>query len=316
MKRRILWLVPLAVLVSVPASAAPTAANASAGQSLFDDGLRLKKAGQIPEALDKFQRSEELSPSVGALVQIGDCYEKLDKPASAWGAYTEAKNLATRLSDPRLAEVAKRADALAPKLAHLTLAVPKIEGLSVTRSGTKIDPATYDTDVPIDHGRYTIEATAPNHKPWTGHLDVAPGASAKLTIPELEPVAVSELLPPPKPREPAASSSQRTVGIALEIGGGAILATGLVFGALTMGAWSSAEKNCPDGRCQTSAKQSDAQPDADRASTFAVISTIGVIAGAAALAGGIVLHLTAPKNVAISPAIGQGLYGLSFTLIR
>jgi hypothetical protein len=212
--------------------------------------------------------------------------------------------------------VAKRVDTLAPKLAHLTLTVPKIEGVSVTRSGTKIDPATFDTDVPIDHGSYTIEATAPNHKPWTGHLDVAPGASAKLTIPDLEAIAVAELPPPPKPPEPSGSNTQRTVGMALEIGGGAVLATGLVFGALTMGAWSSAEKTCPAGRCQTSAKQTDAQPDADRASTFALVSTIGVIVGAAALAGGIVLHLTAPKNVAVTPAIGQGLYGLSFTLIR
>jgi len=322
MKRRFLWLIPLAALVSAPAFAAsplsprirgaPSASNASAGQSLFDDGLRLKKAGQIKEALDKFQRSEELSPSVGALVQIGDCYEKLDKLASAWGAYHEGENLAARLNDPRRAEVATMASKIASKLAHVTMTVPNIEGLTVTRGGTKVDPATYNTEVPIDSGSYLVEATAPNRKTWNGKLEVAPGASAKLTIPELEVATVVDA-GPQKPLEPA-SSTQRTVGIALEIGGGAILATGLVFGALTMSSWSKATETCPDGGCKTPAAQTKAQPDADNASTFGLISTLGVIIGAAALAGGIVLHLTAPKNVALTPTLGQGLYGLSFSL--
>lgn len=314
MKRRLFWLIPLAVLVSAPAFAAPTAVNAGAGQSLFDDGLRLKKAGQYKEALDKFQRSQELSPSVGALVQMGECYEKLDKLASAWGAYHEGENLAARLNDPRRADVAKLAAALAPKLAHLTLTVPSIEGLSVTRGGTKIDPATYNTEVPIDSGSYLVEATAPNRKPWSGKLEVAPGANAKLTIPDLEAAPVAET-PPTKPVD-AAANTQRTVGIALEIGGGALLATGLVFGALTMSSWSAADKKCPGGACPMQSDKDAAQSDADHASTFGLISTLGVVIGAAALAGGIVLHLTAPKNVAIAPAIGQGLYGLSFTIQR
>lgn len=315
MRQRLFWLIPLAVLVSAPAYAAPNAANSSAGQSLFDDGLKLKRAGQYQQALDKFQRSQEVSPSVGALVQIGECYVKLEKLASAWGAYHEGETLAARLNDPRRAEVAKLAAALVPKLAHVTLTVPSIEGLSVTRDGTKVDPATYNTEVPIDSGSYVVEATAPNRRPWSGKLEVAPSASVKLTIPDLELAPVVDTAPP-KPIEPPASSTQRTVGIALEIGGGAVLATGLIFGALTMGAWSSAEKTCPDGACKTNDAERTARPDVDRASTFGLVSTLGVIIGAAALAGGVVLHLTAPKNVSVAPSFGQGLYGLSLSLTQ
>lgn len=315
MKRRALWLVPLAVLVTAPALAAPNSpdpANAGAAKALFDEGVRLIESKQYPDALDRLQRSQDLVPSVGALVQISECYKALEKPASAWGALNEADILATRLKDPRLPQIKGLEAKLRPEVAHVTLTVPKIEGLTVTRNGAKIDPATFDTEVPIDHGSYTIEATAPGRKPWTGKLEVAPAASATLTIPELE-LAPAEAVPEPPPASD--SSAQRTVGIGLEIGGGAVLAAGLVFGALTLGSWSSAEKQCPDGRCQTIEDKDASQSAADRAGTFGLVSTVGVIAGAAALVGGVVLHLTAPKrqSVRATPTIGQGAYGFSFT---
>ncbi|MFO0741541.1 MAG: hypothetical protein U0270_36930 [Labilithrix sp.] len=318
MKRVAVCLLSAAVFASAPAWAAPnpgaSTANAGAAKDLFDEGVKLAKAGQFTDALDRLQRSHELVPSVGALVQISECFKALDKPASAWGALNEAEMLAVRVNDPRLPQVrelvAKAKQQL--QVAHLTLTVPKIEGLTVTRNGQKVDPATFDTDVPIDHGSYTIEASAPGRKPWTGKLEVAPAASAKLTIPNLDVVAA------PEPTTPAddAPSTQRTVGIALEIGGGAILAAGLVFGALTFGSWGTVEEKCPGGQCGSEDDKTASQSARDRASTFGAISTVGVIVGGAALAGGIVLHLTAPRKqsgMSLRPTIGQGAYGLSFT---
>lgn len=311
-------LVVLSLLAAAPALAAPSgaSANASAGQALFEDAYRLKQAEQWSEALDKFHRSHELLPSVGALLNIGECYEKLDRPASAWGAYHEAENLAVRLKDSREGVARARAAALKPRLAHLTLTAPRIEGLVVTRGGEKVDPAIFDAELPIDHGRYVFEASAPGRKTWSATIEIAPGGASKLVIPELEvlPAATG----PTAPVSESATSLQRTVGIGLEIGGGALLAAGLVFGGLTMGSWSSAEERCPAGKCPSEADRDASRAAADRASAFGAVSTWTIIAGAVALGGGLALHLTAPAktSVALAPAIGPGFSGLAIGVRR
>ena len=315
MKRLALLLVPLAVFATAPVFAA-TPTNPAA-RALFDEGVKLRDQKNYSEALDKFERSQEISGSVGALYNIGKCNEELGRYSSAWGAYRDAESLAAAKKDEREKEAADGAKRVEPKMAKARITVPKIEGLTVTRNGKKVDPATYDSDSPIDHGSYVMEATAPGRKPWTGKLDVPPGTqSTKFAIPELE-MAETPAPPVTAPVPGAPSNTQRTVGIGLEIGGGAVLLAGLVFGGLTIASWSSAEKQCPDGECPTNDNRDASQSAADRASTFGLISTVGVVVGAAALAGGLVLHLTAPKqSVAIAPAIGQSAYGLTFTFAR
>lgn len=298
-------LLALALLTTAaPRPARAQSSNYPAALALFNEGRALEEVGEYEQALERFQRSQQLHPAVGTLLNIGACHEQLHRTASAWGAYSEAASLAATLRDfVRQPRAKAQADAIASRVAKLTIVTPKGKELVVTRNGGRVESAALDTAMPVDEGRYVFEATAPGRQPWSTTVDIVDGETQTLTIPDLSIASNAPVGP--------ASDMRRTVGIGLELGGGAALATGLVFGALALGGWSSVDDRCPDGRCPDRATRDAEQSSRDRASTFATVSTVTTILGAAALAGGIVLHLTSRKS-----AIALGPGGLTLTFLR
>lgn len=288
--------------------------NAVAAESLFKEGRELLEKGQLKEACDRFSRSEQLDPAVGTLYNLGDCYEKLGRIASAWGAFRDAARLGRARSDERRATRAEQAAGrLEPRLSRVTItaAGAATPGLVVSRSGVQVDPAALNTPVPVDAGTYTIEVSAPGRKPWTTSGEISEGENLTVPIPELEPVEPAT--PPPRPPPPP-RNTQRNIGIALEIGGGVVLVGGLVFGALAASRWSTVNDACPNGKCASEAVRQANAADADSASTLSMVSTIATIAGVAALAGGLALHLTAPQSrAALAPMVGPSAFGAMLT---
>src|SRR5690606_10533025 len=71
--------------------AAAAHAQAAEAEVLFRDGRKLIKAGKLAEGCDKIAASERLESSVGALLNLGDCREKLGELASAWAAFRKAE---------------------------------------------------------------------------------------------------------------------------------------------------------------------------------------------------------------------------------
>src|SRR5580658_3235689 len=104
-------------------------------EALFEDGRRLVAAGKYAEACPKFQASQKLDPSAGTLLNLASCWEKAGRSATAWGAYKEAASLADAAGRKDYVATAQRhADALAPKLARLTLTVEQpVDGLQIKR---------------------------------------------------------------------------------------------------------------------------------------------------------------------------------------
>lgn len=302
--KKLACLLLLATVTAVGAPANAQSSSSAAALALFNDGRALEESGRYREASERFERSQELVPAVGTLLNLGACYEKLHRTASAWGAYSQAANLAVTMHDPgRQARARALADAIEPRVAKLTIVTPPGKDLTVTLDGRRVEPAVFDTSTPVDAGRYTVEANAPGRTPWSASVEIKDGAEQTVSIPELSLPPVAPVVPVPDTR--------RTVGIGLEIGGGAVLAAGLVFGALAIGGWSSVEDRCPGGTCPDRATRESQQADRDRAATFATVSTVTTLVGAAALAGGIALHLTSRRHVV---ALGPG--GLTFTLRR
>src|SRR5206468_5012920 len=127
--------------------------------ALFQEGRRLIKQGRIAIGCDKLAASERLESSVGTLLNLGDCREKLGKLASAWAAFRKAEAIAKRAGDDhkREAEAHRRAGKLEPKLASLAIEVPhRIDGLVVRRDGEQLDVAAWNVALPIDIGTCTI----------------------------------------------------------------------------------------------------------------------------------------------------------------
>lgn len=234
--------VALAVLLSLAPSSA-SADDAALAQQLFDEGHRLMEAGDLEEACRKFAGSQEAEPSVGALANLARCHEKIGRPASAWAAYKAAAALARRLGqDDRARKSDDLADALTPKLSHLTVRVTEVvEGMEIRRNGEPLPQSAWGEPVPVDPGVHRIAVSAPGKNPHNGEIEVAGDAGrAELVVPALEDA----------PWDPADDGS----GLgALEIGaiaagsvGLACLAVGGALGAVALSQRASLAERCGD----------------------------------------------------------------------
>jgi len=305
MRRRLrMIVVSLGLALCVPRAARADEASAVAAESLFREGRALADKGRFEEACGLFSRSQQLDPAVGTLLNLGECYEQVDKLATAWLAYRQATALAVTRNDERRASIARSAAArIEPRLALLSIASPKATppGLTVTRNGVRVDPAAFDAPLPVDPGLQTIE------------VELREGERKTVQIPDLDPTTPVAQMSAPQDESPG--DTQRAVAIGLEIGGGAVLAAGLVFGALAFVRWDSVSEVCPDGKCPSEAARLRKASDADEARTFSTISSVATAVGAIGLAAGVVLHLTAPeRRVSVAPLVDRTALGLAVTL--
>ena len=267
--------------------------NHVGAEALFDEGLRLFDQGKVADACPKFAASYKLDPASGTLLNLGRCYEKMNKTASAWIAYRDLVSLAHKENNPKREAQAKQlADKLAPKLAKLTIDAP--EGVSIKLDENTLDPAELKTPIPIDPGDHAIVASASNKQSWTKSLKIVPAEQAMVAVPPLQDEASANQPPPPAPSpSPANDDGMGGMRIAALASGGlgvAGLAVGGIFGGIALSHASDARDHCVS-RCDGDGL--DARKDAR---SSADISTVGLIAGGVLLAGGVVLWLVAPQR--------------------
>ena len=302
----------LSVSVAAP-SLAQSAADKATAETLFDEGRRLLVQNKLPEACSKFAESQRLDPAIGTQLNLGDCYERTGRLASAWAQFREASAAARLAKDAkRDAEAQRRAAALEPRLAKLTVTVPaqnQVAGLEITRDGIQLGQAAWGSPAPIDPGEHRVEARAPGKKIWTRTVVVDRGATAILvSVPKLDDVPQGEAGSSPAvrrvvvtaPERPTVApdaaggsrgGAQRAVGIALGGVGLVGIGVGAVFGIEAGSKQSESDDHCRENLCD--AKGVALRNDALRAAT---VSTIGFGGGAAALLGGTLLLVTAPSG--------------------
>ena len=294
----------------------PVGGDKVTAQAQFEEGRRLVGEGKYAEACAKFADSERLDPSPSTVLNLANCWEKAGRMATAWATYKQAQSEAVAAKRPDYAATAERhAEALAPSLARLTILVPvPTEGLQLKRDGVSVDAAEWGTAIPIDAGAHVVEGSAPGYEKWSSTVDVPrDGVRVTVAIPTLEPlpppaVAVAPTGAPsvtpveataPVPKEArAAGQPQRTVGAV--VGGAGLVGLG-ASGVLALVANSknqSSMNGCSGSVCWTQSAY-QARGDARSAGDAA---TVVFLVGAAALATGVTLWLTAPRDVAGPPA--------------
>jgi hypothetical protein len=325
-------LVALALAFGVTASGAEALAQtsgekAAAAQALFDEAMRLIKAGQAAEACPKLEESQRLDAGMATQFRLAECYEKVGKVASAWASFVAVADSAAvaRLPD-RESAARKRVEALAPRVPHLTLtvsaAMASSEGLEVLRDGVAVARPLWGVPVPIDPGEHVVTARAPGKKPWEGRVTAAEGAVVALAVVPLEdlpPTSLAPLPPPPAPRRSLVPVIVLGVAAAAGVGVGAglfVVHSGQANDADTL---SNQIKNghgtcagaAADPRCSMLANK------ASNADTFGNASTVGfVVGGAAAAALVTYLLLPAPRaatsgsNLHLFPSVAPGHAGL------
>lgn len=316
----------LAVLTTAPRAAHAQDARAKA---LFEEGMVLFQDGKFPLACPKFEESLKLFNGLGTRGKLAECYEKAGRLASAYKTYKDVARLAGGAGDTTRERVAgERARLIEPKLSYLTVTPPTVEipGLVVRRNGKPVEQL--GTAEAVDSGLVQVEATAPGRKPFTAQVMLTAGQTSKLDLPALEPATTASRTAPapaPAPSSPPAeykmpepapepASWQKPTGLVLGAAGLATMGVGAFVGFY---AKSKYDKAFDEGHCDRGNLSCDdtGQGETESARRSATTATVLVSVGGAALIGGVVLYLTAPRArptaIRIAPSVSTTGAGLS-----
>jgi hypothetical protein len=330
-------LVSVLALIGTVALCTPAHAQSAEAEVLFRDGRSLILHGKLAIGCDKLGASERLESSIGTLLNLGDCREKLGKLASAWAAFRKAEAMAKRAGrdDKRQAEAGRRAALLEPRLSNLVIEVPRrVDGLVVRRDAEIVDEAQWSMVVPVDPGSYTIAAEAPGFQPWRTTVVVGPAPAAGpaggpggldgrrqvVIVPMLErapePPPVASWPPRRDTAAPMAMrgggtwSAMRKLSVVAAVAGAGALGTGVYFGIHANDLRDRADQRCPLAVC--------ADPEGlslnDQAQTSARRANILYIAGGGTLATAMALWLFgAPDETIVVPIAGDHHIGVAMS---
>jgi hypothetical protein len=331
-RRRFLGPVVIAVgfLHAAHAHAEPSTQEKALASRLFDDASKLVASGQTAAACPKYAESERLDPQLGTLLHLGECYANVGKAASAWTSFKEAADIATQRSDPRAGKIRDRLASVEKTVSNLVITVDASEPatLEVRQDGDLVGKAVWGSPIPVDPGEHKISATAPGAKPREVVVTVGgKGQTATVSLPPIEylPATVATPTTPSTPdsttptteqKSPTTdtsrswfSSHQRVVGVVVGAIGVAGIGVGSAFGLTAKSTYDKSDAHCNGDHCDPTGHDF-------RQSAFskAEVSDIAFGVGGAALVGGVVLFLTAPKAeqaAVITPVVGPNLAFLS-----
>ena len=279
-----------------PTDAKPTDAKLGterqeAADVLFFQGKELLKAGNLVAACKRFSASAKLMPGVGALLYLGDCFERTDRFASARAAFQQAEQLALTRRDKRRAGIAAvrgtALDARVPKLRLLTgQSLPT--GFALALNGVPLSQVEGTQLQSLDAGDVSVEASAPGYQTWNMRVTLRNDAdTVVLRVPRL---ALTT-------RVSSAEAAQETDSSNLETWGWVLSATAVAsLGASAYFSFSALRKNddanCSDGLCASPADVNQVEDAESEARLATIFGVGGLVLGV----GGVSLIVVAPSG--------------------
>jgi hypothetical protein len=282
---------------------------------LFREGTSALDAGRYQEACPKLEESQKLDPALGTQYNVALCRQRSGQPALAYRLFSEVASAshAAGKTEREQASQAKMAELL-PHLGRLALgtsAIRSASGVEVKIAGETLPRERWGDAQIVDAGSVLVEVAAPEHEAWVSNVSVTPGAHVDVALRlGLAQVDTSGRAPPTD--RSSASSSRRTIALALGGLGVVGIGVGAVFGAMAISNHSKASEVCPQPNPCNDQHASETWTDATSAGN---VSTIVFIASGAVLAAGAVLWFTAPahgaRTVRLAPQVGTESAGLT-----
>jgi hypothetical protein len=278
------------------------------------------ESGDFSGACASFEESLALEPAVGTQLNLGECYERLGRLASAFRAFDAGAHAADALGQGERARRAHtRAQRLLERLSTLTLVVPNQSAhLELRLDGLPLAREQWGVALPVDRGTHVVEARRQLGAPWRAQIVITREAErVSITIPEPSAARLSAPLPETKPRPaslqiPAGKAPMPTVrrlAVSLAAVGVLGLGAGTLLGVRAKDKWQQREAVCDDDDiCEPSARRLTAE-----ARSAATWSTVSFVAGGALATAGVALFFVRPRSRAravLVPSLGSGL-GLS-----
>jgi hypothetical protein len=278
----------------------------------FVEARKLIDSGNCEAAVGKLRESLSYESSIGARLSIVDCIEQRDA-VNAWRTLKDASVLALMNHDDRLAVLEQRAAVLQSRLAMITFKLPAASeqpGFELRLDGELVDRYLYRSGVGVAAGRHIVEASS-NGRRFTGIVNTEIGQSFPVDIVlqgedcRKATITTAGLTTASSNSVYDRGATRRALGLSLGGLGIASIASGVVFGILTLDKKSTLQGQCGGnvGTCGAPNRSLDSETEA--AKTTAAISTVSFIVGGAALLGGAAIYLTAPSPVRVAPSVGK-----------
>jgi len=278
---------------------ADPARDPASAQLLFERGRAALDRGEVDAACEMLDESYRLDPAVGTLFNLAACEERQGKIASAWLHLREGIGQISA-SDERLKPADARARALEARLPRLVvrLVAGAPAGTRVTRDGVELSSVSLGLALPVNPGAHRVVAVADGRAPSETDVRIAEGETRTV---EVGPGAARPGLASssvPASVDAPSGHGWRTAGFVTGGVGVAALAVGSVAGLMALGSASTVDRECDAAHVCSSAGLAAL----DDVKTTAPISTVGLVAGAALVATGIVILLVAKPTPGRGPA--------------
>lgn len=285
----------IAAVLGIALLAAPAACDERTERAteLFDQALELMDEDRHPEACPLLEEAYALAHGLGIQFQLATCYAATGRLTTAREHFLEVADLATRAGQRDRAALAhEKAAELTPRLSHIDIVAPAIDGVEV-----RVDGKPAKGRFPVDPGTHVVSVQAPEHEPWQGEVEVI--GEGQVVIVEVPVLArIPEPAPAPRPVRPPADADSRggwgawhTSGLVIGIVGVAGLAAGVVLGAAAKSKDDDAGDRCAaPGGCDADAValNEDARLLGDVGTGMFVGGAVLAAAGVALLVTGIV----------------------------
>lgn len=224
--RRVLGLslVLIGLAAAPPLAAQPK--SDTAAEAVFEQGLAKFDAGDFRAACPLLEKAVNLSstPPLGGMLTLAECWEKIDRPASAWGLYKKVAAGASAAKQMDRVETAQRAAArLEPTLPKVTFrgTGQALTGLRVRYGKESIPADIWDVEVPMDPGPVSFTFEADGRRPRWVTIEIPKGPSR--TVVQMPELTVGHADEPPPEDEPVPEAPKEDDGEEPVVGAWGIL---------------------------------------------------------------------------------------------
>ncbi len=175
--------------IAVSQAEAQSVSEQEAADALFEEGIRLRNAGDHAAACARFVKSQAIEPALGTLQNIGMCLEQQNKLIAALGKFRELLDGAEEAKDRDRIRVAQaslsKLRRIVPTLLISVSDDSDIPGLEILVNGQLMRAALLGVSTPVNPGSYAVSARAPRHERWTKTVVLKPKQSANIFVPKL-----------------------------------------------------------------------------------------------------------------------------------
>jgi hypothetical protein len=327
MMRRISTLtLSICLLLTAPAAwAEPTAADRATARTLAQEGQHALESKNYPVAIDKFSRADALVHAPTLLLGLARAQVGSTKLVEAQENYNRIIREGVAPNSPKswakaVEDANKEVGAISPRIPWVTITVLGPSNPEVVIDSTPVPAASLGVKRAINPGTHKVKVSAEGYHPQEKSIVLTEGQSLNVTI-ELEQAPQIA----PQPEKKAATTTtvdtgvtptgewRRTVAyVAFGVGGASAIVGG-VAGVLAISKHSQLSDACPvPTECDPGQRA-----NIDSYKRLGTIADVGFIVGGVALAAGVVLLVTQPKDTSSAtstkwtPYVGLGIAGVT-----